>query len=87
MIGTSAAICAGIPQLRKLILAKQADEFSISTWLIWLFSQTAALAYALSMNDILYAIVSAFWLTFYAAMVILIFKYRTPSDDLLAEEA
>lgn len=76
LIGTGAAIFAGLPQLRKLFLAKQADEFSISTWSIWLFSQITAFAYALSMKDMLYAMVSLFWLCFYAVMVTMIFKYR-----------
>lgn len=91
MIGTAAAVCAGIPQLRKLFISKQADEFSMSTWLIWLFSQVTALGYALSMRDMLYASVSAFWLAFYALMVAMIFKYsRNPegeSDTLVPEEA
>lgn len=91
MIGTFAAICAGIPQLRKLFLSKQADDFSVSTWLVWLFSQVTALGYALSMHDMLYAGVSAFWLSFYAVMVAMILKYRSDSsgtsDDFVAEEA
>jgi uncharacterized protein with PQ loop repeat len=76
MIGAIAAVFAGVPQLRKLLQSKQADEFSVPTWTIWLFSQVAALMYALSIHDLLYTLVSAFWTVFYAFMVVLIFKYR-----------
>jgi uncharacterized protein with PQ loop repeat len=79
LIGTAAAVMAGVPQLRKLLITKRADEFSISTWIIWLSSQVTALAYGWSTGDLLYAGVSLLWLTFYAAMVILIFKYRSRS--------
>ena len=90
MLGTAAAIIAGIPQLRKLITTKQADEFSIPTWLIWLLSQITALSYAISMHDLLFISVSAVWFGFYVIMVSLIFKYRTRKPEqevLLAEEA
>ncbi len=77
LIGTAAALVAGIPQLRKLLATKQADEFSISTWTIWMISQVTALVYALSTGDLLYAAVSILWLTFYVFMITLILKYRT----------
>jgi uncharacterized protein with PQ loop repeat len=91
MIGTAAAVLAGLPQLRKLFLSKQADEFSMSTWLIWMFSQITALGYAISMRDVLYACVSGFWILFYGVMVTLIFKYRNSTPPVreaaLPEEA
>lgn len=75
LLGTIAAIFAAIPQLRKLLVAKQADEFNASTWMIWLLSQVTALAYALSEGDVLYSMVAACWLIFYAGMIALIFRY------------
>jgi hypothetical protein len=82
MIGTAAAVYAGIPQLRKLFISKQADDFNMQTWLIWLFSQVTALMYTVAMHDVLYACVALFWLSFYLVMVAMIFKYRTKSSDV-----
>ncbi len=81
LIGTAAAIVAGIPQLRRLLITKQADEFSIWTWIIWLFSQITALAYGWSTGDLLYSAVALFWLSFYTVMVTLIIKYRSRSQS------
>ncbi len=91
LIGAAAAIFAGFPQLYKLFKSKQADEFSMSTWMVWLFAQVTGFAYALSMKDKLFAAVSLFWLAFYAVMVTLIFRYRNSpaeaGETILAEEA
>lgn len=78
MLATATAICAGAPQLRKLMITKQSDEFSLTTWIIWLVAQTVSLIYALTVKDRLYALVCVLWVAFYVVMVGLIVKYRTP---------
>ena len=78
LFATVTAISAGIPQLRKLIITKQSDEFSLATWVIWLAAQLMSLVYALAVKDKLYASMSALWVAFYVIMVALIVRYRQP---------
>lgn len=81
MLATAVAISAGIPQLRKLMLTKQSDEFSLTTWVIWLVAQLMSLLYALTVKDKLYAVVCTLWAAFYVVMVVLIIKYRQPAIE------
>ncbi len=80
MLAATAAVCAGAPQLRKLVLTRQADGFSLPTWVIWLVAQVVSLVYAIAVNDRLYAVVSSIWVAFYAVMVTLIIKYRSAEE-------
>lgn len=81
MLATAVAISAGIPQLRKLIITKQSDEFSLTTWVIWLVAQAVSLLYALTVKDKLYASVCTLWVAFYVIMVTLIVRYRQPAVE------
>ena len=72
------ALSAGIPQVRQLLVAKASDEFSLSTWCLWLTTQCVTLAYVTTLKNILMMLVSFAWVGFYAAMVILIIYYRRP---------
>lgn len=76
MLATATAICAGAPQLRKLLVTKQSDEFSVTTWVIWLVAQAVSLIYAISIKDPLYTTVCALWTAFYIVMVGLIIHFR-----------
>lgn len=85
MLAATASVCAGAPQLRKLVLTKRSAGFSLPTWMVWLATQVISLAYALSVHDRLYAVVSSIWVAFYAVMVVLIVRYR--EADTLAKES
>ena len=86
-IGTVAAIIACLPQMHQLMVTKRSDEFSLSTWVIWLGGQAMAFIYISSLGETLVALASACWTAFYAFMVGLILYYRRPAHQLrLAEE-
>lgn len=70
------ALSAGIPQLRQLLITKASDEFSLSTWLVWLSTQCITLAYVTTIGNVLMMFVNIAWVLFYAAMVSLIVYYR-----------
>src|SRR5690606_20917751 len=70
------ALSAGIPQLRQLLISKASDEFSLSTWLIWLSTQCVTLVYVATVRNTLMIYVSLAWVLFHAAMVVLIVYYR-----------
>lgn len=70
------SIGAGIPQLRKLIAMKDSDEFSFSSWSLWLCTQSISTLYFITLGDLLAIIVAAAWTTFYALMLGLIIYYR-----------
>jgi uncharacterized protein with PQ loop repeat len=85
-LAATVAIYACLPQLRKLTQTKQSDEFSLSTWVIWLVTQGVAVLYAITISDPLYATVSVVWLGFYALMVTLIVKYRKEAKLAVVQE-
>lgn len=73
---TVVAICAGIPQLRKLIRMKSSDEFNLGTWGMWVLTQVIFVSYAVAIKDPLLIGVNTAWIAFYGAMVVLIIYYR-----------
>ncbi len=75
-ISASIGILAMIPQLRRLIISKQSDGLSLTTWGTWACCQMVSLAYAISINARAYMIVNVVWITFYWTMVFLIIRYR-----------
>lgn len=74
------ALSAGVPQLRQLFMAKASEEFSLSTWLVWLSTQCITLAYVTTLRNVLMMFVSLAWVGFYAAMVCMIIYYRRPTS-------
>lgn len=86
-LAATVAIYACLPQLRKLTQTKQSDEFSLSSWVIWLVTQGVAVIYAVTISDPLYAVVSFVWLGFYGLMVALIIKYRREAKLAVVREA
>lgn len=70
------SVGASIPQVIRLFREKQSDEFSISTWSMWLCCQVAFLAYVLSRSEGLMVFFSSIWLMFYVAMFVMIVYYR-----------
>ena len=76
LCSASIGILAMIPQIRKLLILKQSDGLSLTTWGIWGCHQIVSLIYAFSINATGYMIVNAVWLCFYWTMVVLIIKYR-----------
>ena len=70
------AVFAAIPQLIQMIKVKSSDEFSIFSWSIWLLYQLVALAYTMSINELVYVAINGLWVIFYSAMVWLILRYR-----------
>lgn len=76
LISASIGILAMIPQIKKLIVVKQSDGFSLTTWAVWVCCQVIALMYASSIEAYAYMYVHATYIVFHATMVILIIKYR-----------
>jgi uncharacterized protein with PQ loop repeat len=77
LLSSLIAVCAMVPQVKRLVLTKQSDELSLGTWATWGCCQLVSFMYALSLNVRAYIIVNATWIAFYALMVFLIIKYRT----------
>ncbi len=65
-----------IPQIKKLLVVKQSDGFSLTTWAVWVCCQCVSLLYASSIGATAYMYVNAVYITFYATMVFMIIKYR-----------
>ncbi len=76
LISASIGILAMIPQIRKLMIIKQSDGFSLTTWSVWVCCQSISFLYASSIGATAYMYVNATFVVFYATMVFLIFKYR-----------
>lgn len=64
------------PQLHRLLILKEADEFSLATWSMWLAAQTVTTVYAAVTQQLLWFIVSLIWMVFDIAIVTLIIKYH-----------
>ncbi|MDQ5932106.1 MAG: hypothetical protein QG649_191 [Patescibacteria group bacterium] len=78
IVGAIIALSAGVPQVRQLLVAKASDEFSLSTWCLWLTTQCVTLTYVTTLQNVLMMLVNLAWVAFYAAMVGLIIYYRRP---------
>lgn len=76
MIAAGFSIVASIPQILTLYRVKCSDEFQLSTWTVWLFTQTISLAYMISLGNVLLMVTNTLWVTFYLVMVVLIVAYR-----------
>lgn len=74
-ISALVALAAGIPQMVKLIKTKNSDEFNLSTWTMWVATQSVSTAYAISIGDYLLMTINAAWVLFYLVMASLIIKY------------
>lgn len=70
------AVLMAWPQLRKLYIAKQSGELSLTTWATWFLSSLVTMAYAYSTNQPIWMGANIAWAIFYAAMVIMIIRYR-----------
>lgn len=76
LCSASIGIAAMIPQIRRLLIIKQSDGLSLTTWGTWACCQVISFIYAVSINARAYMLVSAIWIGFYWTMVFLIIKYR-----------
>lgn len=76
MIAAGFSIVASIPQVLTLYRVKCSDEFQLTTWIVWLFTQMISLAYMISLGNLLLIATNSLWVTFYLLMVILIITYR-----------
>lgn len=76
ILSSAIGILAMIPQIRKLIVVKQSDGLSLTTWVTWGCCQTVSLLYAISVGATAYMYVCMVWIGFYASMAFLILKYR-----------
>lgn len=86
MTSTAVALIACIPQMRQLIATKCSDEFSLTTWTMWIFTQGISLMYVLSLKQMLLVLASGLWTMFYIIMVSLILYYRRSVTTTLATE-
>ncbi len=78
-ISAVVAISAGVPQMIKLVKTKKSDEFNLSTWLMWVITQSVSTVYAVSINNPLLIVINLTWVTFYAVMTFLIVRYSHKS--------
>lgn len=76
IIAVFCSVIASIPQVMTLYRVKCSDEFQLTTWIVWLFTQTVSLAYMISLGNMLLIVANALWVTFYLLMVVLIIAYR-----------
>lgn len=84
LTSSAVAVFAMAPQVKQLLVTKQADELSLNTWIAWEFNQIVALLYALSIGAIPYVIINFTWIGFYMIMIYLIIKYRRKPSGLVA---
>ncbi|OGL34295.1 hypothetical protein A3F64_02545 [Candidatus Saccharibacteria bacterium RIFCSPHIGHO2_12_FULL_42_8] len=64
------------PQLHRILVLKEAEEFSLTTWSMWLAAQTVTTIYSAMAHQLLWFIVSVIWMIFDIAIVTLIIKYH-----------
>lgn len=76
LMASFASIVAMAPQIKQLFIAKESDELSLTTWIIWTTYQSIALVYSISLGLIIYSLVNLAWVSFYLVMLTLILKYR-----------
>jgi uncharacterized protein with PQ loop repeat len=86
IVASIVSIGAGIPQLRKLLLTKRTDEFSVPTWTTWTSTQAVSLLYSFYLGDLYFTMVCAIWLAFDGLMMVVILKYRRNSPASVAVE-
>lgn len=70
------AVIMAWPQIRKLYMAKQSNELSLTTWSVWLFSSMITISYASLTENYIWLTANIAWALLYATMVILIVRYR-----------
>jgi hypothetical protein len=75
MLSGFISVCAGMPQLVKLVRTRRASDFHLPTWCMWLGCQIITLCYAVMIHAGLIVAVSVLWISFYAAVVGLIVRY------------
>jgi uncharacterized protein with PQ loop repeat len=76
LLASFVSIFAMLPQIKRLLVAKQSDELSVSTWTIWIGYQAVALMYSIAFHLLVYTIVNIAWISLYTVMLALIIKYR-----------
>lgn len=76
MLAAGFSVIASIPQVVTLYRVKCSDEFQLSTWIVWLFTQVVSLAYMISLGNGLLIATNTLWVAFYLLMVVLIVAYR-----------
>lgn len=87
LIGALVAISASIPQVIRLFRTKHSGEFQLSTWVIWTGTQATSLLYVISIGNILMIGTNIAWVSFYAVMSYLIYRYRPQPEYVAAEVA
>lgn len=75
MLSGFVGVCAGLPQLIKLVRTRRASDFHLPTWFMWLGCQIITLVYAAMIHAMLIVAVSVLWVSFYAAIIGLIIRY------------
>ena len=69
------AVCAGMPQLLKIVKTRSSEGFYVATWVFWVFSQSISLTYSIFIGAVSYMILNIIWIGFYISMVLLILRY------------
>ena len=80
IVGAVIAISASIPQVIKLLRTKRSDEFQLSTWVTWSATQATSLLYVISLGNTHMIATNIAWVSFYAVMAYLIYRYRSPAQ-------
>jgi uncharacterized protein with PQ loop repeat len=85
VIASVVSVGAGVPQLRKLLVTRRSDEFSVPTWSMWTTTQAISLLYSFTLGDLYFTTVCSIWLVFNVLMLTLIVKYRNNVSPVPAE--
>ena len=86
LLSSFVSVVAMWPQIRQLLVTKQSDELSLSTWISWTIGQIIAELYAVSLHAAPYLIASTSWLLFYFVMLALIIHYRLKPTPVLTSD-
>ena len=86
LTATVVSVIAMAPQIKQLFIAKQSDEFSLTTWFIWTMYQIIALSYSITLGSLPFMLTNIAWIVFYTVMLTLIIKYRGNTSQPVLQE-
>jgi len=76
LIGGVIGLTGYLPQIRKLVKVKKSNQFSVWTWIVWLFSCALVLIYAISIKDPVYITLEILDTIFIGVILILVISFR-----------
>jgi uncharacterized protein with PQ loop repeat len=86
LVATFGSIITAFPQIRQLWKMKNSEEFNILTWCAWGVAQVTTLVYSITIHSLPFILVNIGWVSYYAVILSLIFKYRNGGSKVLISE-